>query len=51
MEYGYFNNYDKKGKNINIKTLLQTQNENILIILINTINDKELLQEWINIID
>lgn len=48
MEYGYSNNYDKKGKNITIKTLLQTQNENILIILINTIDDKKLLQEWIN---
>lgn len=41
-------NKDLTQKNITLKDLLNTNNESLLIILLNTINDKKLLQEWLN---
>ncbi len=39
---------DKKENAITLNTLLSNNNETLLVILLNTISDKELLQEWLN---
>ena len=41
-------NKDLTQKSITLKDLLDSNNESLLIILLNTITDKTLLQEWLN---